>query len=160
MRRNPFARHARRCASFCRIMLSLIVFAMPLTAQTVRVSEFEDRRKIGIGRYLTADTFERDLDRSFSDVLIRLPGVRTMSDGGQRVLMSTRDGGKPCRLHIFLNGAPMGGFVGQVDFDVNTVSTREVLGVEYYTVSTTPPKYATSVKPGIEACGTMLIWTK
>ena len=50
-----------------------------------RLREFELRRQIGVGKYLTADQLEREKDRDFGIVAMsRFPGLQVVHDGDGR----------------------------------------------------------------------------
>ena len=54
-------------------------------------------------------------------------------------------------------GLPSGHNAGDPFYDIDLLTTANVIGAEYYSSSATPPRYnATGASP----CGTLLIWTK
>lgn len=131
-----------------------------------RLAEFEERRgKGGAGRYLTADVFEKNSGSAVTDILLgRIAGIRRVNVKGTMVRpLAGRTGTRyNCILQVVLNGLVVqngitnaGQDVGYFDID-RLISTPDVIGVEYYTVASTPQKYAGT---GAE-CGTVVIWTK
>ena len=135
----------------------------------IRLADFEDRRRIGTGRFLTADVFEHAVGQNMSQVLVSLiPGVRTAGKGTKQVLV----GRDKCAVQVIVNG--MTWFNGSQDnVDINSFYTAEVIGLEYYTVANTPSQFnATAARgpmglpslekfiPGGSVCGTVVIWTK
>lgn len=132
----------------------------------IRLADFEERRRVGMGRFLTSDIFEKAEGQNMSQVLVSLiPGVRTSGKGSKQILVSRRSG-KDCAAQVIVNGLVH--FNGQEpNFDLNSLYTGQVIGVEYYTVANTPSQFnATAGSPGRSEiaggsyCGTVVIWTK
>lgn len=127
----------------------------------MRLADFEERRKFGTGRFLTADVFEKAEGQDMSQVIVSLiPGVRTIGKGSGQVLVSTRPGTCPGPVQVILNGLSLyNGY--QERFNLNSIYTGNVIGVEYYTVATTPAQFnGTGGRDGGVQCGTIVIWTK
>lgn len=128
----------------------------------IRLADFEERRRYGAGRFLTADVFEKAEGQNMSQVLIsRIPGIRTIGNGSQQTLVSRRGGklgGSNCKVQVIVNGmVKYNGRVGDGDFDVNAVYSGDVIGLEYYTLANTPAQFSGT---GAAVCGTLVIWTK
>lgn len=128
----------------------------------IRLADFEERRRYGAGRFLTADVFEKAEGQNMSQVLIsRIPGIRTIGTGSQQTLTSRRGGkfgSQECKIQVIVNGmVKYNGRIGDSDFDVNGVYSGEVIGLEYYTLANTPAQFSGT---GAAACGTIVIWTK
>jgi len=122
----------------------------------MRLVEFEERRKSQPGRFLTADVFENAMGRQFGDVLTsRLPAVRLVD--GDRVpgVLASMRWGFPCPVQVAVNGLIMNR-PGMPPFNTRDVITDQVIGVEFYSVATTPLQYSGTGN----ACGTVAIWTK
>jgi hypothetical protein len=157
---------------------SLVSVAQQLDTITVVDSEpyllpraFETRRKIGIGRFLTAEQLQTEANREFAIVaMMRFPGLRVVSDGTGRLrLASTRgncgaapakngmSGGmnsclssRPCFVRMWLDDMDLG------DWEFDIVRTWDLAGVEYYTGASMPAQYRVSGS----ACGVLLLWSK
>lgn len=150
------------------ILLKPVVVALETVTVTDRLTdrrllEFNDRRSHGPGKFLTADVFERNSGRLLADVLLgNLAGLRAEGNASQKVLTSTHDGIKHCAVQVVLNGLSVyNGYVEQPEFDINSVNTGDVLGIEFYTVATTPQRFNTTGGPKRgSACGTVVIWTR
>ncbi|MGV3711118.1 MAG: carboxypeptidase-like regulatory domain-containing protein [Gemmatimonas sp.] len=132
-----------------------------------RLADFESRRRSGTGRFLTSDVFEKAVGQNMSQVLVsRIPGVRTAGKSSKQVLVSRRTG-KDCAVQTIVNGMVLYNG-GQPNFDINSLYTGEVLGIEYYTVANTPAQFSGTAMPrgggeevpGGVYCGTVVIWTK
>ncbi|MCX5756869.1 MAG: hypothetical protein NTX19_12285 [Gemmatimonadetes bacterium] len=84
----------------------------------------------------------------------QIPGIRAVQRGPYEILVSTRNG-KLCEPQIIVNG-----IVNQ-RFDRNSVSASEIIGVEYYTVATTPLRFnVTGTGTKGAQCGTAIFWLK
>jgi hypothetical protein len=123
----------------------------------MRLAEFEDRRRFGNGRFLTSNVFEDGVGRELAQVMIsNIPGVRTKVVNGRAALISRRSG-EDCPMQVLVNGLLMKPMTGEIGFDINSINTNDVIGLEFYTVATTPIQF-TGTNAG--HCGTVLVWTK
>lgn len=127
----------------------------------VRLHDFYERKRFGIGRFLTSDVFERADGQSMAAVIRRhIAGIGFTGKGTEQVPVTSR--GKTCPVQVIMNGInAFNGRVGQLPFDINSINTNDVIGFEFYTVATTPLEFTGS--GGYDAgagCGTIVIWTK
>jgi len=134
-----------------------------------RLIEFEERRRSGVGRFITSDVFEKNSSRSLSSVILaQVPGVKVIERTGDRILNSMHDGQSQCPVQVVLNGiAVFTGAPTEEPFNIDGIQAENVLGLEYYTVAATPTRYlgtgGISVRgnhPQGAPCGTVIIWTK
>ena len=125
--------------------------ARPMT--TVRAQEFAENQK-GPGRYITADVFEQEQGRTLTNIIAsRIAGITAVKRGGTEEYLASRRNG--CFMQIFLNGLQIFRN-GMAPFNINTIFSQDVIGIETYTAPATPAKYL-----GTGAgCGTIVIWTK
>jgi len=140
-----------------------------------RLLDFEERRRAGTGRFLTADVFEQQDGRPVSAFLAnKVPGLKFVNANGRRWLASTRGCGlqcptppaqqlervpSACYLQVVVNGiVRYNGTGGQSMFDVDEINSKDIIGLEFYMTSTTPSQY--SGTGGVGGCGTVIIWTK
>ena len=124
-----------------------------------RLEEFETRRHMGIGRFLTDSVFEKERARSLPLAMsMHFPGIRVVQDPvipSHFSLMSTRSsttlsrGAGFCRVDVYLDG------MRYLD-DIDAIRPYEVAGVEFYTMETAPPQY----RRGTGSCQVVLIWSK
>ena len=144
-----------------------------------RFAEFERRRAAGFGHFITEEALLKMQSRLVSEVLSTLPGPHiyrsnsstaawVASSRGQQSISGVfqvdqfdRSRGAPgnqCYAAVFLDGSPV--FTaqrGQQLFDINTISTAEIAGIEYYGGGgTMPPEFNGSRN----TCGALVIWTK
>lgn len=125
-----------------------------------RMAEFEDRKKLGFGKFLDSTVFQQDRRRPFADVLAsRIAGIGFGKDSKFLVARRGALPGRPvgaCYANIVVDGISLG------RFDLSLIDPDEVLAVEYHTVATVPLKYRnTSIgADGSATCGTLIVWRK
>jgi len=121
-----------------------------LTALTLR--DFEERRRTGLGRYLTKDYFEANDDRSVGSLIAhRIAGLRHNMRSGMAESLFVSSRGRKCSPNYVLNGVP------NTMFFIGMLQPSQILGVEFHTAATVPAQYnMTQSQP----CGTFVIWTK
>jgi hypothetical protein len=119
---------------------------------------FEDRRRRGVGRYLTAEDVARQRPFVTSDLFRFVPGLRVDRNRiGETVIQMWG----MCSPSIYLDGNYMGELsAGDID---SWVRPDEVAGIEIYTGPVVPPQFSTG-RSGVGAshgdCGSIVIWTK
>lgn len=137
------------------------------------LAEFEERRRTGQERFITADVFEKEAGRPLSSfIAARIPGLKVLAYKGEHMFTTLRGAQRPVprmgRLkqypdgryaRVVLNGVVVfDGSFGQDMFDMDRmVSTRDIIGLEFHTVATTPVQY--NQTSGF-SCGTVIIWTR
>jgi hypothetical protein len=137
-----------------------------VTAATVpsHLSEFETRRGLGTGRFLTetelAAAANSDLGRIIAE---RFPGLLAVSGatGQGTYLFSTRGAtvkGKAsnasrCPIQVYRDGMRSG--PPQEATDLSDLKPQQLSGVEFYNESSTPAEYRSG-----NVCGVLLIWLK
>jgi hypothetical protein len=147
------AEHDTLRPSFALQRITTALDTMIVTAKSVtkRLSEFEGRRRAGVGYFITGDEIERRNSVYIADVIRMVPSVaideRHMF---QQVAISTRDG---CRFNIYVDGMPMERGTNLM----NLPSPKDFAGIEIYSgPATIPVQY----KPMVGNCGVILFWTK
>ena len=146
-----------------------------------KLTEFDARRLAGFGRFITPDVLEKNKDRRLSEVVATLPGPRIIrGSGGNGWLASSVGSGaiqqgryKPSSMDLARGADPNqcyaavmldGNLVfsarpGEQLFDLNSLATNTVAGIEYYRdAASTPMKY--NVTGSGASCGLVIIWTK
>jgi hypothetical protein len=137
---------------------------------SVKMVEFEARRREGAGQFLTQEDIQRhgavyptELIRSFSGIrVISTSGgggsvsyVAVGSRGGMGDFVMSDSGSRnpPCLTQIFVDGARI---AAGTNLDL-LPPPKDIAGVELYTgPARVPPQY---IGRGLQ-CGVMLIWTK
>lgn len=118
-------------------------------------SKFEDRKRTGLGRYLTSADLERRGAVFTSDAFRNLSGTRLERDEtGARHIYVRSAFGEWCEPSVHIDGLYMWNLNAD-DID-GMVSLRFVKGIEVYTEATTPVEY----QRAMTGCGTILIWTR
>ncbi len=128
----------------------------------MRLAGFNERRELGLGRFLVEDELDAATGRRLSDVLTsRMPGVQIVRGPGssESYLASKRgyqrvEGGGPCLVRVYVDG--MLRYNGQGRFNIDEFDPSQLSGIEFYTVSQTPPQF----NPTGVNCGTIVIWTR
>ena len=111
---------------------------------------FEQRRKVGIGHFVTEAQLRKDDGLKLSHELGRIPGL-TISAKGNGTVQSTRGG---CTPVVFLDGLRLQDGRGMPTLGNWEVS--EVGAIEYYTSAQIPAQFNQTSA----ACGAILIWTR
>jgi hypothetical protein len=138
-----------------RVVTALDTMIVAARAITRRLSEFEDRRRAGIGYFITADDIERRNAVYVADIIRTVPSVaiEERREMFKQVAISTRDG---CRFNVYVDGMPLNGERGGTNL-MNLPPPKEFAGIEVYSgPATIPLQY----KMGVGNCGVILFWTK
>jgi hypothetical protein len=129
---------------------------------SAKLAEFEERRALGIGHFLTEEEITRRGSTKVSDVVRVLPGllVVRLNGNGDVYIASSRGaqslrragGSRPCPAEIVLDGIPLSG----TDVD-NIVQPSDIAAIEWYAgAAQTPTKYNRTKN----MCSVLVIWTK
>jgi hypothetical protein len=149
-----------------------VLSTMPAELDTVKItashlqdrnlSGFEDRRRSGVGRYLTAEDVARQRPLVTSDLFRFVPGLRVDRNRiGETEIRMRGTFEARCSPVIYLDGNYMGDLrAGDID---GWVRPDEVAGIEIYTGPVVPAQFSTG-RSGVGAsrgdCGSIVIWTK
>jgi hypothetical protein len=151
------------------VVLKPLVQTLPKVVTTAEVppsrelAEFEERRRIGNGHYLTAEDVERIFSADIATVLARVPSLHVGGRlGGWTIAMRGGIGfGNPaisasnlCTPTFFVDGVES--TIGDVRRAIPLMS--DIKGIEVYTQSEImPPGFDRS---SITGCGSIIIWTR
>jgi carboxypeptidase family protein len=129
--------------------------------QSARLMEFDQRRKLGFGDFMTQDEIEKrnsvystELFRKFMSINVSPSRTGAITE---YFAISKREGGNPnvgsCPMQVILDNVPL-----PTPFNLDLLPTpRDLGGIEVYPgASTTPPRFA-GYNSG---CGLILVWTK
>ncbi|HET9777305.1 MAG TPA: carboxypeptidase regulatory-like domain-containing protein [Gemmatimonadaceae bacterium] len=116
------------------------------------INEFYQRRKRGIGKFLTPDDIAKRGVIATSDVFRTVPGVHLERNGGGGDTIYMRGAFGWCVPTVYINGGGMD--IGPAEID-DFVSPKQVAGIEIYHEDV-PPQF----QRGISGCGSIVIWTK
>lgn len=118
------------------------------------LEQFEARRRLGVGYFVTRADIERRRPNALSEYMRMVPGVRiVMLDNGRSALRFARNPSAKCPPQYFVDGIPAS------NFDIDEVLPGDVEGVELYAgAAGVPPQFNRFF--GTTICGTILIWTR
>lgn len=118
------------------------------------LEQFEARRKLGAGYFVTRADIERRRPNALSDYMRMVPGVRIVTlDNGRTALRFARNPRGNCPPQYFVDGIPTS------NFDIDEVLPGDVEGIELYAgAAGVPPQFNRFY--GTTICGTILIWTR
>jgi hypothetical protein len=150
--------------------------AVPIEDSAVdsRLRDFQRRRSSGVGQFLTAADLAPERSKPFGDAVGRLRGTFVVRSGSTACLTTTRGsqsfqnsatgwcgnrevGGANCPVAVFVDGAPW--YTGHNDelFDLNSLRTPDIAGVEFYSGAGTLPREFSAPRG---TCGALVIWTR
>lgn len=182
---EPMHRRLAAVASDSVHRFALVALAQELRAAEIigakpappKLSEFEERRQMGQGRFITDSMLQKHQNRSVSEIMATVPGLRvargmgnagwimsTRGSGSSRTLpapseMDKRKGARPgCYSTVMLDGVYVyNGSRSEMLFDVNSIQASAIAGIEYYPgAAAVPMKF----RGGDTGCGLLIIWTK
>lgn len=133
-------------------------------ARNIAYAEFEERRAMGLGRFLTREALVREEGRALDALLrARVPGLRIWDVGSARVAGSSRGnisilprGDGRCFVQVIVDNViryQPGGT--HPPFDLRSLDPAMIAGIEFHTPSSTPAEFN---RGSTAACGTLLIW--
>lgn len=157
-RRTPVALASGRTAAVtltldARINTLAVVTVLGKRSRSARgITEFVERKRTGLGRYITADDIAQQHPLDLTDVLRTTPGLRVLP--ASRIGYAVRGRGN-CVPAVVLDGMPISEGADELD---QLVRPQDVLGIEVYTgIGTVPSQYGGLMANG---CGAVLVWTK
>ncbi|MCA2992195.1 carboxypeptidase regulatory-like domain-containing protein [Gemmatimonas sp.] len=129
--------------------------AMARTVLGRNLVDFDERRKMGFGRFLTQDDFAKAEGRNILNLLTsRIPGMRT-SGTGRRTLVSSRGptsvSQRECPIRVIFDGSP-----NAAPLDLDSIEPSTIAAAEFYTPATLPFQFTFGFSP----CGTLLLWSR
>jgi hypothetical protein len=124
------------------------------------IGDFDERRAMGFGRFLTRAELLRNRGRTLDGILrSRVPGLRFANLQGMVVAVSSRESsilGGPCYVNVIVDGVLRYGVRTPAPFfDLRSLEASMIAGIEYYTVSSLPAEFNLR---GSAPCGTLVIW--
>lgn len=136
--------------------LKAVLDTVRVTAARVydrRLLEFNQRRRSGMGRFITAEDIARRRPWDISDLFRLMPGMRVEGHGLFRSVL-TRGVFGWCSPAIYIDGHGMTA-LGVSDLDM-WVRPSDVVGIEVYTGAAVPPQF----QQPMGGCGSIVVWTK
>ena len=135
--------------------LSAVLVEAPADAARLRVlAAFENRRRQGMGHFITRADIEKRNPLRLSDMMRTIPGALLLpTENGQVALRFARNGPRNCPPQFFIDGIQANGF------NVDDMPPGDVEGVEiYYGAAALPPEFNKMRSTAI--CGVVAIWTR
>lgn len=130
-------------------------------APSMRMAEFEQRRKLGVGEFMTREEIEKH-NAVFSTELIRRFKTVNVSPSHTKsqteyFAISSREGGNPqlgaCPMQVYVDQVPL-----PSPFNLDLLPPpKEIAGIEVYSGAATIPPQFSGMDRG---CGVILIWTR
>ncbi len=115
---------------------------------------FTDRKKMGLGHFMTEDQIANKMPQNMTDVFTTMPGITVNYSSGQPVLQGSRTAGGGC-VTYYVDDVP---YREQTPGDLNDyMRPEELSAVEVYNASDVPAEYA---QAGHSSCTTIVMWTK
>ena len=124
-----------------------------VTAARVRdagLAGFAERRRNGLGRFITPDDVARQAPLATSDLFRHVPGIRMDAAGLRMRALAPGE----CAPAVFVDGRFMPR-QGANDID-DWARPDEVAGIEIYPSGRVPPQF----QEGMAGCGSVVIWTR
>lgn len=172
-----------------RVEADLLLRAAPQTLDRVdvtavkgsgnhpRIAEFDERRKVGLGKFITQDEFDKESNRKLVDILTgKFGGLGSTTFGNRRALISNRGLGSVsmlprgdatdaalgaktrCYVQVIVDGIlRYGSRKGEPLLDIDTIDPAQIAAAEYYTVSQLPAQFNVG---GGAPCGTLVVWLR
>jgi hypothetical protein len=116
--------------------------------------EFEERRKIGLGHFLSEDLLRKEEDRTLGNVLMsHVVELKVVERAfGRTWLMSTRN--PSCQPDIYENGIRISTPTGRMD--ISKLFIKDFSAIEFHNPSTAPEMYLGTGS----SCGVLLLWSR
>jgi len=130
-------------------------------AVSLRMVEFEARKKLGMGQFMDSEEIERrntvyatELMRKFTNMQVAPSHSKSMTE---YFALSTREGGSisvgACPMTVYIDQVPM-----PTPFNLDLLPPpKDIGGIEVYGGSSTIPPQFSGPNRG---CGVILVWTK
>jgi len=155
------------------VRVTFLLTRIPAILDTTRVtatnvpshlSEFETRRALGTGRFLSDSELTAAANIDLARLIAqRIPGLSAVSGPSSHgtFLFSTRGGtvnarrpnSSLCPIQVYVDGQRSG--APQEATDLTDYKPQALAGVEFYNESSTPAEYRSG-----NVCGVLLLWTK
>ena len=128
---------------------------------SMRMAQFEQRRKLGVGEFMSADEIKQRNSVFATELFRKFKTVNVTADHSgpvaQYYAISAREGGNPqlgaCPMQVYLDQVPL-----PSPFNLDILPPpRDIAGIEVYAGSSTIPLQFSGFNRG---CGIILVWTK
>lgn len=143
-----------------------------------KMSEFERRRKAGLGTFITREVFEKNANHRTGDILAaQAMGLEMLRIGGGKEAVASNRGRstfkalpygddadrrlgakRACYAQVFVDGSLV--YIPEPDrplFDVNSIPPDQIEAIEFFAGGAQSPP---ELNPLGATCGTLVIWTR
>jgi hypothetical protein len=138
-------------------------------SSSVKLREFDERRRAGVGEFFTQAEIERQNPVSVTDLLRQSKTLKISPDGSNPVVAkSGRNLAYNCYIQVYVDGIPLtqpgrigpNGTLPPVDLR-NLPSPKELMGIEIYGGAATAPNWL-PIGPQVahSGCGVIMLWTR
>jgi hypothetical protein len=145
--------------------------AAPAAPRGIGIEAFEERRRLGFGKFIDSSELRRSGNRRLSDILRGVPGLRMMyylEDPSKPWIFEWRavagrkqsPGGEPCWMSVVFDGSPIyrsGSLSRPPDFHRDFY---EVSGLQAVEVYRSPAEVPQEYGGASEQCGLILLWSR
>lgn len=142
-----------------------VLDTVTVTESSVRernMSDFHERRRSGVGAYLTPEDVARWRPTVTSDLFRMVPGLRVeRTPYGDTEIQRRGTFDEPCAPGVYIDGVYMRD-LGAAAIDT-WVNPNEIAGIEIYTGPGVPAQFTIGMEGGgldRQICGSIVIWTK
>ena len=133
--------------------LDAVVVQASLDKRARYLSGFYQRKKIGVGRYITQERIDEHVGSLPQIMMAELPGIRIVSN--RYVNQGIRLRGNNCAPLVWIDGAP----APAAEFDLSNLAPQSIAAIEvYYGPSTVPGEF--QMPRGLHACGVVAVWSR
>jgi hypothetical protein len=134
------------------IVTALDTVVVEAVRRSARMMEFDYRRKVGQGEFMTAEQIEAHNVVVNGELFRRFMGVDVVTKGLAQRAISHRAG---CAFKFYVDGVS----IPTPDLNSDLPGWKDMAGIEVYRgVGMIPPQYNTTDGGGF--CGVILVWTK
>jgi hypothetical protein len=128
---------------------------------SMRMAEFEGRRKLGVGEFMTQAEIEEHNAAFSTELFRRFKSVNVSPNHAgpvtQYYALSAREGGNPtvgaCPMQVYLDQVPL-----PSPFNLDLLPPpKEIAGIEAYAGASTIPPQFSGMNRG---CGVIMVWTR
>jgi hypothetical protein len=135
-----------------RIVTALDTVVVAAKRYSMRMAEFEERRKLGFGQFMTQAEIEKRNSVYVGDLVRTFLSVDVLDGPTGQTAISHRQGS--CPFQVFLDGVALPPPVNLK----NLPSPKDLAGIELYPGAATIPLQYKTTRGGF--CGVILVWTK
>ncbi|MGH7619921.1 MAG: hypothetical protein ACREPM_22130 [Gemmatimonadaceae bacterium] len=126
--------------------------------RSLLMDQFENRRRLGIGKFITDSILQADSTHQLTNILEQhIPQLYSIDDGRRMAVRTAQQGRVDCSgFDTYIDGTRVSSSRGGDETDLRPLVGGDVAGVEFYTNFNAPVEY----RHQSMACGVLLIWLR